>query len=84
MKEEIVAVVIEMRINTQGWVKRNLAGLDVDEDVFVRFRMIPPQTLGEYIASVVADETEDLDSRMSVVESILIGSTEHVRFQSLI
>jgi len=28
--------------------------------------------------SVFVDETEDLDSRMSVVESILMGSTEHV------
>ena len=78
MKEEIVTVLKVTQIKAQSWVKQHLADLDVDEDVFIRFRMIPHQTLGEYIASIVMDETEDLDSRMSVVESILMGSTEHV------
>ena len=36
------------------------------------------QTLGDYIASIMTDTTEELDSRMSVVESILMGSTDRV------
>ena len=36
------------------------------------------QTLGDYIASILIDESESLDSRFDVIESILLGSSENV------
>ena len=36
------------------------------------------QTLGDYITSILIDESESLDSRFDVIESILLGSSENV------
>ena len=45
---------------------------------FLSFHDFTLQTLGEYISSVISDENEEIDSRLEVVESILLGSTENV------
>lgn len=35
--------------------------------------------MGDYISSILADETEPLESRLDTVETILLDSTEKVR-----
>lgn len=55
-----------------------MCDLDVDEEVGDCVFYLLVQTLGDYIASIMTDTTEELDSRMSVVESILMGSTDRV------
>ena len=47
---------------------------------FSPFSIFIDQTLGDYIASIIIDDNDSVDSRLEVVESILLGSTDSVEF----